>query len=58
MTEIRMTKTNNTVTQAMKHFVLDFEHSDFDIVSDFVLRASDFTFLMHRSVLRGLRLRQ
>ena len=39
MTKIQMTKTSHMDTRAV---VLNFEYSDFDIVSDFGFRASDF----------------
>ena len=39
MTEISMTKTH---TEDSEFLVLNFEHSNFDIVSDFGFRYSDF----------------
>jgi hypothetical protein len=44
MTKISMTKTNKPMPPHQGSFVLNFEHLNFDIVSDFVFRASDFPF--------------
>jgi hypothetical protein len=43
MTEIQMTKTKKITTYRIA-FVFNFENLDFDIVSDFGFRASDFGF--------------
>jgi hypothetical protein len=42
MTEISMTKTH---AEDSEWFVLNFEHSNFDIVSDFGFRYSDLVFV-------------
>ena len=45
MTKISMTKTNK-----QPEIVLDFEHLNFEFVSDFGFRASNFPFILLRSL--------